>query len=142
MSVKNHFKNLSRISKQEISFSNAENSLVNQLFTFDHYATDLQMFTVYGSNIGVKSDLLSEALRNLTKKNAGLLYFIILWIWEMSRWNLNIPNPSKSFYINVLGIVIWIKMYEKGLKLMLLEPIWTKLIDVSWIQLLFTKFLL
>ena len=77
---KNHFKNLSRISKQEISFSNAENSLVNQLFTFDHYATDLQMFTVYGSNIGVKNDLLSEALRNLTKKNAGLLYFIILWI--------------------------------------------------------------
>lgn len=72
--------NVKIISKQEISFSNAENSLVNQLFTFDHYATDLQMFTVYGSNIGVKSDLLSEALRNLTKKNAGLLYFIILWI--------------------------------------------------------------
>lgn len=32
-------------------------------------------------------------------------------------------NPSESFYNNVLGIVIWIEMYEKGLILTLLEPI-------------------
>lgn len=37
----------------------------------------------------------------------------------------------KSVYINVSGIVIWIKMYVKGLKLTLLEPICTKILDVS-----------
>lgn len=76
---KNYFKHLSSILKQEISFSNTADYLVNQFSTVDHYATDLQMFTLYGSNIGVKSDLLSEALRNLTdkKRNIILLYYFM-----------------------------------------------------------------
>lgn len=52
---------------------------MNQFSTVDHYATDLQIFTLYGSNIGAESDLLSEALRNLTnkKRNIILLYYFI-----------------------------------------------------------------
>jgi len=76
---KDYFKHLSRISKQEISFSDTGDYLVNQFSTVDHYATHLQMFPLYGSNIGVKSDLLSEALRNLSekKRNIILLYYFM-----------------------------------------------------------------
>ncbi|WP_040984503.1 RNA polymerase sigma factor [Oceanobacillus jeddahense] len=76
---KNYFKYLSRISKQEISFSDIGDYLVNQFSTVDHYATDLQMFTLYGSRIGVKSNLLGEALRNLSvkKRNIILLYYFM-----------------------------------------------------------------
>ncbi|MBY7141902.1 sigma-70 family RNA polymerase sigma factor [Virgibacillus sp. NKC19-3] len=76
---KNYFKHLSRISKKEVSFSDTGDSLINQFSTVDHYATDLQMFTLYGLSIGVESDLLSEALRNLTnkKRNIILLYYFM-----------------------------------------------------------------
>src|SRR5690625_5220873 len=52
---RNYFKHLSRISKHEVSFSDTGDSLVNQFSTVDDYPTDLQMFTLYSSNIGVKS---------------------------------------------------------------------------------------
>jgi DNA-directed RNA polymerase specialized sigma subunit len=49
------------------------------LGTVDHYATDLQIFSLYGLSIGVESDLLSEALRNMTnkKRNIILLYYFM-----------------------------------------------------------------
>lgn len=74
-----YFRHLSRISKQEVSFSDTGDYLINQFSTVDHYATDLQMFTLYGLSIGVESDLLSEALRNLTnkKRNIILLYYFM-----------------------------------------------------------------
>ncbi len=74
-----YFRHLSRISKQEVSFSDTGDYLVNQFSTVDHYATDLQVFTLYGLSIGVESDLLSEALRNLTnkKRNIILLYYFM-----------------------------------------------------------------
>lgn len=74
-----YFRHLSRISKQEVSFSDTGDYLINQFSTVDHYATDLQMFTLYGLRIGVESDLLSEALRNLTnkKRNIILLYYFL-----------------------------------------------------------------
>jgi len=76
---KNYFKHLLTISKQEISFSDIGDYLVNQFSTVDHYDTDLQMFTLYGSNIGVKSNLLGEALRNLSvkKRNIILQYYFM-----------------------------------------------------------------
>ncbi len=42
---KNYFKHLLTISKQEISFSDIGDYLVNQFSTVDHYATNLQVFT-------------------------------------------------------------------------------------------------
>lgn len=76
---KNYFKHLSSISKQEISFSDTGNYLVNQHSTIDNYSSDLQIFTLNGFSIGVESDLLSEALRNLTdkKRNIILLYYFM-----------------------------------------------------------------
>ncbi|MFD1413403.1 RNA polymerase sigma factor [Oceanobacillus jeddahense] len=76
---KDYFKHLSRISKQEISFSDTGDHLLNQFSTIDHYDTDMQIFTLYDFNIGVENDLLSEALQNLTgkKRNIILLYYFI-----------------------------------------------------------------
>src|SRR5699024_5694854 len=76
---KNYFKHLSRISKYEVSFSNTDDYLVSQFSTIDNYSSDLQIFTWNGFNIGVESDLLSEALRNLTdkKRNIILLYYFM-----------------------------------------------------------------
>ncbi|GIO19365.1 DNA-binding protein [Oceanobacillus oncorhynchi subsp. incaldanensis] len=74
-----YFRHLSRISKQEVSFSDTGEYLINQFFTVDNYTTDSQFFAVYGYNIGVESDLLSEALRNQTnkKRNIILLYYFM-----------------------------------------------------------------
>lgn len=76
---KNYFKHLSSISKQEISFSDTGDYLVNQFSTIDNYSSDLQIFTLNDFNIGVENDLLSEALRNLTdkKRNIILLYYFM-----------------------------------------------------------------
>lgn len=76
---KNYFKYLSRISKYEVSFSNTNDYLINQFSTIDNYSSDLQIFRLNDFNIGVESDLLSEALRNLTdkKRNIILLYYFI-----------------------------------------------------------------
>ena len=76
---KDYFKHLSRISKQEVSFSDTGDYLVNQFSTIDNYSSDLQIFTLNGFSIGVESDLLSEALRNLTdkKRNIILLYYFM-----------------------------------------------------------------
>lgn len=92
---KNYFKHLSRISKQEVSFSDTGDYLVNQFSTVDHYATDLQMFTLYGSNIGIKSDLLSEALKCLSDKKRIIIllyYFMDMNDTEISK----LLNLSRS----------------------------------------------
>jgi len=76
---KNYFKYLSRISKHEVSFSNTDDYLVNQFSTIDNYSSDLQVFRLNDFNIGVESDLLSDALQNLTdkKRNIILLYYFM-----------------------------------------------------------------
>ncbi|MDY0410519.1 RNA polymerase sigma factor [Virgibacillus soli] len=76
---KNYLKHLSKISKQEVSFSDTGDYLINQFSTIDSYSIDLQIFTLNGFNIGVENDLLGEALQNLTdkKRNIILLYYFM-----------------------------------------------------------------
>ena len=53
--------------------------LVSQFATVDSYPSDFQIFTLNDSTVGVESDLLSEALRNLTdkKREIILLYYFM-----------------------------------------------------------------
>jgi|SRR5699024_1265833 len=76
---KNYFKYLSRISKQEVSFSDTGDYLVSQFSTIDNYFNDLQIFTLNNFSIGVESDLLSDALSSLAdkKRNIILLYYFM-----------------------------------------------------------------
>ncbi|WP_277406904.1 sigma-70 family RNA polymerase sigma factor [Lacrimispora xylanisolvens] len=76
---KDYMKILSRQSKREISFSDMGDYLVNQFSVVDSYSTDFQIFTCNGYTVGVESDFLSEALRNLPdkKREIILLYYFM-----------------------------------------------------------------
>lgn len=76
---KDYLKYLSRLSKREISFSDIGDYLVNQFSTIDHYPTEFRIFAMNGLTVGVESDLLSEALRNLPdkKREIVLLYYFM-----------------------------------------------------------------
>jgi len=79
---KNYFKHLSRISKHEVSFSNTDDYLVSQFSTIDNYSSDLQFFRLNDFNIGVESNLLSEALRNLKDKKRSII--LLYYFMDMS----------------------------------------------------------
>lgn len=70
---KDYFKHLSRLSKKEVSFSDTGDYLVNQFSTVDKHSTDFQLFMSNGFSIRVESDLLSEALRNLSEKKRDII---------------------------------------------------------------------
>ena len=76
---KNYLKYLSRLSKQETLFSDMGDYIVSQFSTTDSYQSDFHIFTLNGVTVGVESDLLSEALRNLTdkKREIILLYYFM-----------------------------------------------------------------
>lgn len=92
---KDYLKYLSRISKQEVSFSNAGEHLVNQFSTIDYYDIDMHMFSLYGSSIGIKNELLSEALKSLSDKKRIIIllyYFMDMNDTEISK----LLNLSRS----------------------------------------------
>lgn len=79
---KNYFLYLSRLAKREVSFSDVGDYLVNQFATTDNYSTDFQIFTLNGLSIGVKNDLLSEALRELPDNKREIL--MMFYFMDMS----------------------------------------------------------
>ena len=76
---KDYFKQLSRLAKHEVSFSEIGDYLVSQFATTDSYVTDFQIFMLNGISISIENDLLSEALRNLpsNKRNIQLLFYFM-----------------------------------------------------------------
>ncbi|HFJ5460908.1 RNA polymerase sigma factor [Enterococcus faecium] len=79
---KDYFKHLSRLSKKEVSFSDTGDYLVNQFSTVDKHSTDFQLFMLNGFSIRVESDLLSEALRNLSEKKRDII--LLYYFMDMS----------------------------------------------------------
>lgn len=80
---KDYLKYLSRLSKREMLFSDMDDYLISQLSTIDSYPTDFHIFNLNGSTVGVESDLLSEALRNLPNRKREIIllyYFMDMWI--------------------------------------------------------------
>ncbi len=75
---KDYFKHLSRISKREISFSEAGDYLINQFSTVDSYSTDFHLFTLNDFVIGVESEKLGKALKNLTDKKRDILLLCVV----------------------------------------------------------------
>lgn len=90
---KDYLKALSRQSKRETLFSDLGDYLVDQLSTMDNYPSDFHIFTLNGVDVGVESDLLSEALRNLTGKKREIIllhYFMDMSDTEIAELiNLN-----------------------------------------------------
>lgn len=79
---KDYFKHLSRLSKKEVSFSDTGDYLINQFSTVDKHSTDFQLFMLNGFSIRVESDLLSEALRNLSEKKRDII--LLYYFMDMS----------------------------------------------------------
>lgn len=78
---KDYYKYLSRLSKHEISFSDAGDYIVSQFFTLDNIneTTDFQICTLNGKTVGIEHDLLSEALCELSerKREIILMYYFM-----------------------------------------------------------------
>ncbi|HFI0080781.1 TPA: RNA polymerase sigma factor [Streptococcus suis] len=70
---------LKKISKKELSFSEMEEHVINQFSYEDTYSIDLTFFNLYGIDIGVKDELLSDALNSLSnqKRKIMLLYYFM-----------------------------------------------------------------
>ncbi len=110
---KDYMKFLSRQSKREISFSDLGDYLVNQFSVVDSYSTDFQIFTCNGFTVGVESDLLSAALRNLPDKKRE----IILLYYFMDMNDTEIADQLKlnrsTVYRNRTSGLAFIKKFMK-----------------------------
>ncbi|MBM6615065.1 sigma-70 family RNA polymerase sigma factor [Desemzia sp. RIT804] len=92
---KDYFKHLSRISKREISFSEAGDYLINQFSTVDSYSTDFHLFTLNDFVIGVESEKLGKALKNLTDKKRDIL--LLYYFMDMNDTEITeLVNLSRS----------------------------------------------
>lgn len=70
---------LTKISKKELSFSEMEEYVINQFSYEDTYSIDFTFFNLFGIDIGVKNEFISDALNNLSdqKKKIILLYYFM-----------------------------------------------------------------
>lgn len=76
---KNYFKHLSTIKKKEISFSEYDEYYIKNFSTNDYYSINFEFFNIFGIPIPIENDLLSKALKKVTKKSFQiiLLYYFI-----------------------------------------------------------------
>ena len=77
--LKNYNREIRRLEKREISFSDLPEILVNNLSVFDDYETDCKLFSVCGLDIRVCDDELAAALEKLSerKRNTLLMYYFL-----------------------------------------------------------------
>lgn len=77
--VKDYKKKLFRQEKREVLFSELPEIFVESISTYDEYELYFTTFNVYGFEIHVSDDVLSEALKNLSerKRNTILMYYYL-----------------------------------------------------------------
>ena len=113
---KNYLDYLSRLAKREVTFSDVGDYLVNQFATTDNYSTDFQIFTLNQLSVGVESDLLSEALRDLPdKKREILLMYYFLDMSDSEIAELLKLNRSTVYRHRNSGLAL-IKKFMEGLE--------------------------
>ena len=96
---KDYFKQLSRLAKHEVSFSEIGDYLVSQFATTDSYSTDFQIFMLNGISIGIENDLLSEALRNLPSNKREIL--LLFYFMDMSDSEIaDMPEIADMLKLN------------------------------------------
>lgn len=111
---KNYLIYLSRLSRHEVSFSDIGDCLVNQFATTDNYSTDFQIFTLNGLSVGVESDLLSEALRELPEnKREIVLMFYFMDMSDSEIADLLKLNRSTVYRHRTSGLALIKKFMEE-----------------------------
>lgn len=90
-----YMRHLSRLSKKEVSFSELGEYKVNQLSIEDTYSIDFKFFELDGIDIGVKNELLGEALENLSDKKRKII--LLYYFMEMTDLEISeLLNLSRS----------------------------------------------
>ena len=111
---KDYFKQLSRLAKHEVSFSEIGDYLVSQFTTTDSYSTDFQIFTLNDISVSIKNDLLSEALRNLPiNKRDILLLFYFMDMSDSEIAGMLKVNRSTVYRHRTSGLAMMKKFMEE-----------------------------
>lgn len=111
---KDYFKQLSRLAKHEVSFSEISDYLVSQFATTDSYSTDFQIFMLNGIFIGIENDLLSEALRDLpSNKRDILLLFYFMNMSDSEIADMLKLNCSTVYRHRTSGLAMMKKFMEE-----------------------------
>lgn len=86
--AKSYRRELAKSSDIELNFSDLSEAELNSLYTIDEYYSDYQHYDVYGYDIGVKNDMLIEALDRLPQKKRDIIllsYFLDLNDMEIGK---------------------------------------------------------
>lgn len=111
---KDYFKQLSRLAKHEVSFSEIGDYLVSQFAATDSYSTDFQIFMLNGISIGIENDLLSEALQYLpSNKRDILLLFYFLNMNDSEIADMLKLNRSTVYRHRTSGLAMMKKFMEE-----------------------------
>ena len=111
---KDYFKQLSRLAKHEVSFSEIGDYLVSQFATTDSYVTDFQILMLNGISISIENDLLSEALRNLpSNKREILLLFYFMNMSDSEIADMLKVNRSTVYRNRTGGLAMMKKFMEE-----------------------------
>ena len=111
---KDYFKQLFRLAKHEVSFSEIGDYLVSQFAATDSYSTDFQIFTLNGISIGIENDLLSEALQYLpSNKRDILLLFYFLNMSDSEIADMLKLNRSTVYRHRTSGLAMMKKFMEE-----------------------------
>ena len=111
---KDYFKQLSRLAKHEVSFSEIGDYLVSQFAATDSYSTDFQIFMLNGISIGIENDLLSEALQYLpSNKRDILLLFYFMDMSDSEIADMLKLNRSTVYRYRTSGLAMMKKFMEE-----------------------------
>lgn len=92
---KDYFRNLYRISENEISFSEINDNFINQVPTTDIYSVDFTSFNFENNIIWISNDSLANSINQLSEKKQKIIllyYFCDLNDLQISK----IVNLSRS----------------------------------------------
>lgn len=94
--------------------SSFQTTIESQFATVDNYPSDFHIFTLNDSTVGVESDLLSEALRNLMdKKREIILLYYFMDMNDTEIADLLKLNRSTVYRHRTSGLV-FIKEFMEG----------------------------
>ncbi len=85
---KSYGRELAKSSDKELNFSDLSGAEMNSLYTIDEFYSDYQHYDVYGYDIGVKNDMLIEALDRLPQKKRDIIllsYFLDMSDMEIGK---------------------------------------------------------
>ncbi|MGF2054727.1 sigma factor-like helix-turn-helix DNA-binding protein [Vagococcus fluvialis] len=76
--VKNYYKQIQKLSRQEVTFSEIDQRLINQIPIVDTYSTDFYHINLLGMTFPIENELLITAIQQLSEKDKKILMLYYL----------------------------------------------------------------